>query len=129
MVYCTDFLQAKLVLTSAVPLQNLFLTEQEVRSLSQSPDGSTLEQEQELAPEMRNLMDDLGLSMSAIKSSPIFTGDEERFAFARALSRLAEMGSQQWVERGLGVGMNVEQGRAERDAWTKTRSRWSEDSM
>lgn len=121
--------KAKLVLTSAVPLQNLFLTEQEVRSLSQSPDGSTLEQEQELAPEMRNLMDDLGLSMSAIKSSPLFTGDEERFAFARALSRLAEMGSQQWVERGLGVGMNVEQGRAERDAWTKTRSRWSEDSM
>lgn len=82
-----------------------------------------------MAQEMRHLMDDLGLSMSAIKSTPIFTGDEERFAFARALSRLSEMGSQQWVERGLGVGMNVEQGKAERDAWTKTRSRWSEDSM
>jgi protein AFG1 len=78
---------------------------------------------------MRNLMDDLGLSMSALKSTSIFSGDEERFAFARALSRLAEMGSQQWVERGMGMGMNVEEGSKDRDAWQKTRSRWSEDSM
>src|SRR5258708_28692862 len=52
---------------------------------------------------MRNLMDDLGMSMTMLKSSSLFSGDEERFAFARALSRLTEMGSQQWVERGLGM--------------------------
>ena len=77
---------------------------------------------------MRNLMDDLGLSMSALKSSSIFSGDEERFAFQRALSRLAEMGSKEWVERGMGVGMGAAEGRGEREAWKKARSRWREDS-
>ena len=53
-----------------------------------------------LPDDMRTLMDDLGLDMEALKSS-IFSGDGERFAFARALSRLYEMGSKDWVERGL----------------------------
>lgn len=74
-------------------------------------------------------MHDLGLSMSLLKSTDAFSGDEELFAFARALSRLSEMGSKQWVERGLGIGMNVPEGKGERDAYQKTRSRWSEDSM
>jgi protein AFG1 len=81
---------------------------------------------------MRNLMDDLGMSVQALKSSAIFSGDEERFAFARALSRLSEMGSREWVERGLGVaggGMSESQSREERQAWLKTRSHWSEDNM
>lgn len=78
---------------------------------------------------MRKLMDDLGLSMSELKSSSIFSGDEERFAFARAVSRLVEMESKEWVERGLGMGMDTERGRGEKEAWDKTRSRWREDSM
>merc|ERR1711976_199090 len=49
---------------------------------------------------MRMMMDDLGLSMGVMKQSSLFSGDEERFAFARALSRLSEMGSQEWIERG-----------------------------
>ena len=52
--------------------------------------------------DMRTLGDDLGLDMEAFKNAAIFSGDEERFAFARALSRLSEMGSKEWVERGLG---------------------------
>lgn len=78
---------------------------------------------------MRNLMDDLGMSVQALKNTSIFSGDEERFAFARALSRLAEMGSREWVERGLGVGKTVVEGQQEREAWLKTRSHWSEDNM
>lgn len=78
---------------------------------------------------MRHLMDDLGLSMSALKSSSIFSGDEERFAFARALSRLAEMEGKDWVERGLGIGMDTRMGVVEKTAWNKARSRWTEDSM
>lgn len=31
-------------------------------------------------------------------SSSIFTGEEEVFAFARACSRLVQMGSKQWAE-------------------------------
>ena len=75
----------------------------------------------------RLMMDDLGLSMAALKSSSLFSGDEERFAFARALSRLSEMGGQEWVERGL--GMEEKGGKEEREGWQVVRSRWREDSL
>lgn len=42
-------------------------------------------------------MDDLGLSAETVGASSIFTGEEEIFAFARAVSRLTEMGSVQWA--------------------------------
>jgi protein AFG1 len=74
-------------------------------------------------------MDDLGMSVQALKNTSIFSGDEERFAFARALSRLSEMGSREWVERGLGVGKTDVEGLQEKEAWLKTRSHWSEDNM
>jgi hypothetical protein len=76
---------------------------------------------------MRNLMDDLGMNMNMLKNSSIFSGDEERFAFARALSRLSEMGSQEWVERGL--GMEKLGGQKEKEAWQRVRSHWKEDFM
>jgi protein AFG1 len=83
----------------------------------------------DLSDAMRNLMDDLGMSVQALKNTSIFSGDEERFAFARALSRLAEMGSKEWVERGLGLGKSPAENQKEREAWQKTRSHWSEDNM
>lgn len=76
---------------------------------------------------MRALTDDLGLSMAALKESAIFSGDEERFAFARALSRLSEMGGRDWVERGM--GLDEKGGEAEKEGWMKVRSRWREDSL
>ncbi|EEH38659.1 lactation elevated protein [Paracoccidioides lutzii Pb01] len=123
--------RAKLVLTTAVPPANLFLSNEEVQeSMSENKSSSKDNNE---APEylpdaMRHLMDDLGLSMSALKSSSIFNGDEERFAFARALSRLAEMEGKEWVERGLGIGMDAKAGDEDKAAWNKARSRWREDS-
>lgn len=39
-----------------------------------------------------------GLSNETVGSSSIFSGEEEVFAFARACSRLVEMGSKQWAE-------------------------------
>lgn len=62
-------------------------------AISESEEGEGLD------ASMRNLMDDLGMNMKMLKDSSIFSGDEERFAFARALSRLSEMGSLQWIER------------------------------
>ena len=76
---------------------------------------------------MRHLMDDLGISMQVLKNSSIFTGDEERFAFARALSRLSEMGSQQWIERGL--GLEKDGGKEDMESWQRVRSRWREDML
>ena len=75
----------------------------------------------------RQMMDDLGLNMAVMKSSGTFSGDEERFAFSRALSRLSEMASQEWVERGL--GMEKRGGRSEMQSWGRVRSRWREDSL
>ena len=117
-----DMLQAKLVLTTEVPLTNLFLSEADVK---QGLKGD----HSDLSDAMRHLMDDLGMSVQALKNTSIFSGDEERFAFARALSRLAEMGSREWVERGLGVGKSPQESKEEREAWLKTRSHWSEDNM
>lgn len=76
---------------------------------------------------MRQMMDDLGMNMQMLKSSSLFSGDEERFAFSRALSRLSEMGSQEWIERGL--GMEHRGGLDEKEGWQRVRSRWREDSM
>lgn len=81
----------------------------------------------DLSDAMRAMMDDLGMNMSMLKNSNLFTGDEERFAFARALSRLSEMGSKEWVERGMGLEKKGAEGMQERDAWKKARSRWRED--
>ncbi|RMZ76677.1 hypothetical protein DV738_g4833, partial [Chaetothyriales sp. CBS 135597] len=55
----------------------------------------------DVSDQMRALMDDLGMNMAMLKESNMFSGDEERFAFARALSRLSQMNSREWVERGL----------------------------
>ncbi|KAL4952407.1 AFG1-like ATPase-domain-containing protein [Aspergillus filifer] len=121
--------RAKLVLTTATPLTTLFISESEVKT-SLDENGA---EHTDLSDSMRMMMDDLGLSMAALKSSSIFSGDEERFAFARALSRLSEMGSREWVERGLDVGTDGvaigESGKKEQAAYLKARSRWSEDNM
>ena len=121
--------RAKLVLTTAVPLTNLFISKDEMKSSIQkdAKDKEGDVEEEGIDDTMRNLMDDLGMNMKALKNSSIFSGDEERFAFARALSRLSEMGSQEWVERGM--GLEKDGGKQEKDGWDKVRSRQMEDSM
>ncbi|KAF1976389.1 mitochondrial ATPase [Bimuria novae-zelandiae CBS 107.79] len=125
--------RAKLVLTTAVPLTSLFLSASELQdAMTPTPAPSTSttgapDVHADVSDVMRNLMDDLGMNMSMLKNSNLFTGDEERFAFARALSRLSEMGSVEWVERGL--GMEGKGGKGEKDGWQRVKSKWREDSM
>lgn len=139
---------AKIVLTTAVPLSQLFMSRDEIDDtldavVSRTGDPSSRAAEAPTADEknvakaaedhsdvddtMRLMMDDLGMSMAMLKSSNLFSGDEERFAFARALSRLAEMGSQEWVERGM--GLEKKGGKVEMEGWQRVRSRWREDSL
>ena len=66
-------------------------------------------------------------NLSLMKRSRAFSGEDEEFAFARALSRLTEMGSQEWIERGM--GLEKAGGRAEMESWRRVRSRWREDSL
>lgn len=121
--------RAKLVLTTAVPLSQLFMSKEEVSATLEKADDATVETKpEEGIPDVyRALMDDLGMNMEMLKNSNIFSGDEERFAFARALSRLSEMGSQEWVERGM--GLEKKGGKEERDSWQRVKSKWREDSM
>ena len=118
-------------MTTAVPLTSLFLDQAElneaVHASEEASGHAHSENHEAVSDVMRHLMDDLGMNMSMLKNSSIFSGDEERFAFARALSRLAEMGSQEWVERGL--GMEAKGGKKEMEGWQRVRSRWREDSM
>lgn len=117
---------AKLVLTTAVPLTELFVSRQEIEE-SLKKQGKTLDPAGSVEDVMSHMMDDLEQNAEKLSKSNLFTGDEEAFAFARALSRLTEMGSKMWVERGM--GLENKGGKPERDSWAKTRSRQMEDSM
>ncbi|KAI9817933.1 MAG: hypothetical protein M1832_004553 [Thelocarpon impressellum] len=118
--------RAKLVLTTAVPLSQLFLSHAEM-SEADGAAGVPTDAHTDVDDVMRALMDDLGMTMAMLQRTSIFSGDEERFAFARALSRLSEMGGTEWVERGM--GLEKEGGRAEKESWQRVRSRWREDSL
>ena len=140
--------RAKLVLTTATPLTQLFMSRAELEGamaenketvkktategkakLTKSEDERKMvaEEHNDVDDTMRMLMDDLGMSMSAFKNSNMFSGDEEMFAFARALSRLNEMGSKDWVERGM--GLEKKGGKKEQEGWQRVRSKWREDFM
>ncbi len=124
-------MQAKLVLTTQVPLFQLFMSADEIDdALAGGRQSGSVKHEEDhegVDDVMRQMMDDLGMNMNMLKNSSLFSGDEERFAFSRALSRLSEMGSQEWVERGL--GMEHRGGQDEKNSWQRVRSRWREDSM
>ncbi|KAF8639840.1 hypothetical protein AX17_001095 [Amanita inopinata Kibby_2008] len=80
--------KTKLFVTSEVPVYQVFSD----NSSSTSGDG------QSISDHMRSVMDDLGLSTDMVGRSSMFTGEEELFAFARACSRLVQMGSKEWAE-------------------------------
>jgi len=77
--------KTKLFATSEVPIFQVF------------EDDPTSEAKY-ISDHMRSVMDDLGLSTDMVGNSSMFTGEEEVFAFARACSRLVEMGSKEWAE-------------------------------
>jgi protein AFG1 len=99
--------QTKLFITSEVPIYQVFSDEQ----VNKNPTGN-------LSDHMRSVMDDLvgfpsfhyaatfqfnlsslpqGLDHPMVGTSSVFTGEEEIFAFARACSRLVQMGSKEWA--------------------------------
>ena len=123
---------AKLVLTTAVPLHHLFMSADELGDAleggrTRRTGAAPADDHEGMDDVARQMMDDLGMNMSMLQHSSLFSGDEERFAFSRALSRLSEMGSQDWVEKGL--GMEHRGGLGEKEGWQRVRSRWREDSL
>lgn len=120
---------AKLVLTTEKPLGELFVSRDEIaESLLQGDNDRGKASGQDAAAAADSLLSgDLESSVEKLKSSSLFAGEEEAFAFARALSRLSHMESREWVERGM--GLESRGGKGDRDSWTKARSRQMEDSM
>ncbi|KAG8899925.1 hypothetical protein FRB99_006353 [Tulasnella sp. 403] len=61
-----------------------------------------ISKDKRISDHMRSTMDDLGLSDDVVGSSAMFSGEEELFAFARACSRLIQMGTKEWAEAARG---------------------------
>ncbi|QRV72886.1 ATPase [Ceratobasidium sp. AG-Ba] len=80
--------KTKLFVSSEVPITRIFSSESSSSS--------------EISDHQRGIMDDLGLNVESIGKSSIFTGEEEIFAFARACSRLVQMGTKEWAEAARG---------------------------
>lgn len=122
---------AKLVLTTEKPLGELFVSRDEIAEtlLKQGPaPGGEAEAADEAGGGAgAGSVGDVQASVEKLKGSDLFAGEEEAFAFARALSRLSHMESKEWVERGM--GLESQGGREDKDSWSKTRSRQYEDSM
>lgn len=118
---------AKLVLTTEKPLTELFVSRDEIAESLLQADEDKKKKRQTVESVMDHMMDDLENNVEKLKKSNLFAGDEEAFAFARALSRLSHMESKEWVERGM--GLEGSGGKEDKDSWAKTRSRQMEDSM
>ncbi|KAG0358431.1 hypothetical protein BGZ54_010413 [Gamsiella multidivaricata] len=85
-------LNVKLVCSADGPISEIFGGGSGAHSADEDP--STMGQ---LTPAQRQMMDDLGLNdVSQVKKSPIFSGEEEKFAVQRAESRLIEMQGPGW---------------------------------
>ncbi|TIA91405.1 hypothetical protein E3P99_01064 [Wallemia hederae] len=80
--------KTRLFLLSETPIENIFADESQNAG--------------EITDVMRSAMDDLGLDANTVGASSMFTGQEEVFAFARAVSRLSEMSSRQYAELSAG---------------------------
>ncbi|KAI0970276.1 AFG1-like ATPase [Xylaria arbuscula] len=118
---------AKLVLTTAVPLTQLFVSPEELKQSLKGDKSVENEDGESASHAMQHLMEDMDSNIEKLEESNLFSGDEERFAFVRALSRLSEMASKEWVERGM--GLESKGGKKERDEWARVRSKQMEDSM
>ncbi|KAK9480009.1 AFG1-like ATPase-domain-containing protein [Lipomyces japonicus] len=79
--------KGKLVATSAVPFARIL-----------EDDGTSAGHHKEMDQGMMDMIGDMDVNVDSLKNINMFTGDEERFAFARALSRLQQMSSAQWVD-------------------------------
>lgn len=98
--------RAKLVLTTAVPLTQLFLSKDEIKESvkKDKEDRKGQTEEEGIDDTMRNLMDDLGMNMNMLKNSSIFSGDEERFAcksYSWCKSSMSDVQYYDAVELGL----------------------------
>ncbi|KAH3673259.1 hypothetical protein WICMUC_003718 [Wickerhamomyces mucosus] len=92
----------RLCVTAVAPFNDLFVEPEDLKN-DYELKPSSLESEEKLDRKEEELKDDElikthGFDKQIVKNSKMFQLDEERFAFARALSRLSQMSTQDWVD-------------------------------
>lgn len=86
----------RLCVTAAAPFNDLFVEPEDLKNdYELKADNEELD---EVDIENDDLVKVHGFSAKIAKNAKLFTVDEERFAFARALSRLSQMSTQDWVD-------------------------------
>lgn len=89
----------RLCVTSAAPFEDLFVEPEEMANDFQLKD---LQREKDIVNvEEDDLVKTHGFSAKIAQNAQMFQLDEERFAFARALSRLSQMSTQDWVDKDI----------------------------
>ncbi|KAI8459623.1 AFG1-like ATPase [Phakopsora pachyrhizi] len=78
--------KTKLFILSEVPIFEIFSDEKSHNSKEKSD-----YQKQDLTNDDRSTIDDLGLDLKSVADTSLFSGEEEMFAWKRAVSRLNEM--------------------------------------
>lgn len=91
--------QCKLATTAAANFTDLFVEPEEILNSYELKEKPKEEQGDEDDLDDDELVKRHGFSKKIARKSHIFALDEERFAFARALSRLSQMSTADWVER------------------------------
>jgi len=89
----------RLCVTVAAPFEDLFVEPEDIKEGSYELKVRD-EDEQQIDDrfEMDELVKTHGFSKKIAKKAQLFALDEEKFAFARALSRLSQMSTQDWVD-------------------------------
>lgn len=90
----------KLATTGAADFTSLFVEPEAILNDFELREVNESNKEEELMAEPEDeLVTKHGFSKEVAKKAQIFALDEERFAFARALSRLSHMSTTEWVEK------------------------------
>lgn len=89
----------KLATTGAADFTSLFVEPEQILNDYELKDTKDNQQNELESEEEDELVKQHGFSKEIAKKSHMFALDEERFAFARALSRLSQMSSAAWVEQ------------------------------
>ncbi|KAG7664497.1 AFG1 [[Candida] subhashii] len=90
----------RLAVTAAAPFKDLFVEPEDLQRGNYKLYKKTLEKENALEEHFKNdeLVTKHGFDKVVAKKANIFANDEEKFAFARALSRLAQMSTTEWID-------------------------------
>lgn len=88
----------KLAVTAAAPFKDLFVEPEDLQRGNYQLYKKQQDQGAEETFENDDLVVKHGFDKSIAKKAAMFSNDEEKFAFARALLRLSQMSTQEWIE-------------------------------